>query len=70
MNDFLQLLFKHQPLLVAFLSSPIYQDSPVDAYWGIGADRNGENRLGMALMELRDRKIKESKAGDLISFEG
>jgi hypothetical protein len=46
----------------------IRQDSPVDAYWGIGADRTGENQLGIALMELRDRKLKENKS-DLISFE-
>lgn len=31
----------------------LIEDSPVDYYWGCGADGSGKNRLGMILMEIR-----------------
>ena len=31
------------------------QDSDKDSFWGVGADRNGRNELGKALMRLRKR---------------
>lgn len=31
----------------------IYEDSPVDSFWGIGKDRQGRNELGKALMRRR-----------------
>lgn len=33
---------------------PSSQDSPRDWFWGVGADRTGDNELGKALMRLRD----------------
>ena len=40
----------------------LIEDSPVDAYWGRGADGKGKNMLGIILMEvraeLRDRTQK------------
>ena len=32
----------------------IIEDSPKDAFWGWGSDRNGENQLGRIWMKLRD----------------
>ena len=36
----------------------IVEDSPVDAFWGIGPDRKGANHLGEIWMKLRDECIK------------
>ncbi len=33
----------------------LVEDSPIDYYWGCGADRTGQNELGKVLMETRDR---------------
>jgi ribA/ribD-fused uncharacterized protein len=32
----------------------IIEDSPVDYYWGCGADGSGYNHLGRLLMKMRD----------------
>ncbi|KIP09428.1 hypothetical protein PHLGIDRAFT_29042 [Phlebiopsis gigantea 11061_1 CR5-6] len=32
----------------------LLEDSPVDSFWGIGADGQGSNELGKALMRVRD----------------
>jgi ribA/ribD-fused uncharacterized protein len=32
---------------------PIVENSPIDYYWGCGADGSGKNRLGEILMEVR-----------------
>jgi ribA/ribD-fused uncharacterized protein len=32
----------------------IVEDSPVDYYWGCGADKTGKNRLGYILMQVRE----------------
>jgi predicted NAD-dependent protein-ADP-ribosyltransferase YbiA (DUF1768 family) len=32
----------------------LIEDSPVDYYWGCGADGSGKNMLGKLLMELRE----------------
>lgn len=32
----------------------LIEDSPVDSYWGWGADRQGRNELGKIWMELRE----------------
>lgn len=40
----------------------IVEDSPKDSYWGWGAQRDGENKLGKLWMKLRDEiKAKENK---------
>lgn len=52
----------HQDLynvLVETGQSEIIEDSPIDYYWGVGKDRSGKNRLGVLLMVLRDKFIKE-----------
>jgi len=33
----------------------LVEDSPVDYYWGCGADGTGKNMLGIVLMEVRDQ---------------
>ncbi|MBE9128968.1 MULTISPECIES: NADAR family protein [unclassified Coleofasciculus] len=33
----------------------IVENSPIDYYWGCGADGSGQNRLGQILMEIRER---------------
>ena len=35
-------------------NSELIENSPVDDYWGIGADGKGSNMLGKILMELRE----------------
>jgi predicted NAD-dependent protein-ADP-ribosyltransferase YbiA (DUF1768 family) len=32
----------------------IIENSPIDSYWGCGADGQGKNMLGKILMETRD----------------
>lgn len=32
----------------------IVENSPIDYYWGCGADGSGKNKLGLILMEVRD----------------
>lgn len=40
--------------LLATLDYPIVEDSPVDSFWGCGADRCGQNVLGKLWMKIRD----------------
>lgn len=42
-----------QRMLLATGSMLIQEDSPRDAYWGIGKDRTGQNKLGLLLMQIR-----------------
>jgi len=57
MDKVLQLKFtQHQTLLEELLATgeaELVEDSDRDSFWGIGADRNGQNQLGKALMRLR-----------------
>lgn len=59
MRDALRAKFKREnnPKLYEMLRSTgdayIVEDSPRDAYWGIGRDGKGENMLGKLLMEVR-----------------
>ena len=50
--------FEHNPDLAAKLkatgNAKLEEESPNDAFWGIGADGKGENWTGRILMELRD----------------
>jgi len=39
------------------------QDSDKDSFWGIGADRKGQNQLGKALVRLRTKLRDEQSAG-------
>ncbi|EGN91903.1 hypothetical protein SERLA73DRAFT_191875 [Serpula lacrymans var. lacrymans S7.3] len=40
----------------------LFEDSPYDAYWGIGRDGTGENQLGKALERLRTTLREEEAA--------
>lgn len=42
-------------------AAQIVEDSPVDSYWGWGADRKGRNELGTIWMELRE----ELRSGEI-----
>jgi len=44
-----------QAVLLATADEDLFEDSPTDAYWGGGADRTGQNKLGQILMEVRAR---------------
>lgn len=39
----------------------LIEDSPVDYYWGCGADGSGKNMLGKVLMEVREELKNENK---------
>ncbi len=41
-------------LLLSTGEAPIAENAPMDAYWGIGPDGNGLNKLGKILMQVRD----------------
>lgn len=57
MRNVLRLKFKQHPKLRKQLigtgDAYLIEDSPVDSYWGIGADKRGQNQLGKALMVIR-----------------
>jgi hypothetical protein len=42
-----------QKLLLSTGNEPIVENSPIDYYWGCGADGTGKNRLGEILMVVR-----------------
>lgn len=41
--------------LLATKDAILIENSPYDSYWGIGRDEKGKNRLGVLLMELREK---------------
>lgn len=48
-----------QAVLLATDEAEIIEDSPRDAYWGCGPDRQGLNHLGKILMAVRSRLRRE-----------
>ena len=46
---------KLRSLLLATGEAELVEHTRNDSYWGDGGDRNGRNRLGELLMELRER---------------
>ncbi len=48
--------------LLATGDEVLIEDSPVDYYWGCGADGSGRNRLGEILMEIRARLLAEARS--------
>lgn len=49
-------------MLIGTGEATIIEDSPVDRYWGVGADGLGKNKLGLILMKIRAELQQE--AGD------
>lgn len=43
-------------ILVKTGTREIIDNSPVDGFWGIGADKNGQNIIGKIWMKIRDEK--------------
>ena len=48
-------------VLLSTKNEELIEDSPVDSYWGCGADGRGKNMLGVILMELRDEFRKNQQ---------
>lgn len=42
----------------------LVEDSPIDYYWGCGADGSGQNMLGKTLMKIRSDLKDEFKPGE------
>lgn len=57
--------FQTYPALRAELlgtqSAELFEDSPKDAYWGVGPTGNGQNKLGKLLVEIREL-MRQGKA--------
>ena len=53
-------------LLLGTKEAELIEDSPIDYYWGCGADGSGKNMLGRILMELRAelRAKEQSQASE------
>ena len=49
----------HQALIRSG-TADIAEDSPVDSFWGLGADGNGQNMLGKLWMKLRAELSEEN----------
>lgn len=49
-------------LLLSTGTATLEEASPVDSYWGTGADGKGENKLGKILMQVREELRKGSPA--------
>lgn len=47
-----------QDLLLSTGDEEIVENSPIDSYWGCGADGKGQNMLGKVLMQVRDELRK------------
>lgn len=56
--------FRHhedlREMLLATGDRELIEDSPVDSFWGCGADRQGRNELGKCLMRVRE-KLREER---------
>lgn len=50
-----------QKKLIETANFTLCEDSPVDSFWGIGADGKGQNMMGKLWMKLRDELKKEMK---------
>ena len=47
-------------LLLQTNNRHIYENSPYDAFWGVGSDKEGRNELGKLLEQLRDLLLRSS----------
>jgi N-glycosidase YbiA len=60
----------HLPLQKILLSTGerwIVENSPVDAYWGCGSDRQGQNHLGRILMLVRQELHQQAAHSPLMA---
>lgn len=48
-------------VLVATKGSTLWENSPYDAFWGVGKDGKGKNMLGVLLMEVREEILAKEK---------
>jgi N-glycosidase YbiA len=44
-----------QEILLSTGNEELVENSPIDYYWGCGADGSGKNMLGITLMEVREQ---------------
>jgi len=47
-------------LLLDTGDAPLVEDSPKDAFWGVGPTGTGKNHLGLLLMALREQLVLEA----------
>lgn len=55
-----------QEQLLATNDEELIEDSPIDYYWGCGADGSGKNMLGKILMFVREEIRYEKSANGLV----
>jgi N-glycosidase YbiA len=64
MNEAVYAKFKQNPDLVERIlatgDAELVENSPIDSYWGIGQDGNGQNMFGKILMDVR-QKLRSAK---------
>ena len=58
-----------QEALLATGNAKLYEDSPRDDYWGVGKSKNGKNKLGQLLMQVRTEIREEKEPVDLVSIK-
>lgn len=51
-------------ILLSTKNEEIVENSPIDYYWGCGADGSGKNKLGIILMEVREILRQNNKTLD------
>jgi ribA/ribD-fused uncharacterized protein len=56
-------------ILIKTADDLIVEDSPVDSFWGCGADHRGENHLGKILMQVR-HQLRHSREGEKLLRNG
>jgi N-glycosidase YbiA len=56
-------------ILLGTQDALIIEDSPVDAFWGCGSDRQGLNHLGKILMQVR-QQLRQTPTGEELLTNG
>lgn len=74
MRDALWFKFRNNDNLKKMLlgtgDAVLVEDSPIDDYWGIGENGDGQNMLGKLLMELRSKLAQKKLEHDLKKMKG
>lgn len=55
-------------MLLGTGDSVLIENSPIDAFWGVGQDGKGRNELGKALMRLRDKLRHSGETNSMQPF--